>query len=182
MNWEAIGAIGEVAGAIGVILTLAYLAVQIRQNTRQMERSERAARGAAYQDVLSNLQTFLTPIGADGELAEIIRRGLVDLSQLSESEFFRFNWLLGGYMTNLDNVYYQYCDGVVSEARWQMMLSGLRYFIRAPGFYSWWTDWDDSTVGPEFAAAIHKEVQAIWGDSEKPQTDSLAVHLSHKLD
>ena len=36
MNWEAIGAVGEVAGAIGVIATLLYLAAQIRQNTRAM--------------------------------------------------------------------------------------------------------------------------------------------------
>ena len=34
MNWEAIGAVGELLGAIGVIVTLGYLAVQIRQNTR----------------------------------------------------------------------------------------------------------------------------------------------------
>ena len=32
MNWEAIGAIGELLGAIGVIATLGYLAFQIRQN------------------------------------------------------------------------------------------------------------------------------------------------------
>ena len=36
MNWEAIGAVGEVLGAVGVILTLGYLAVQIRQNTAMM--------------------------------------------------------------------------------------------------------------------------------------------------
>ena len=36
MNWESIGAIGEVLGAIGVIATLLYLSVQIRQNTRAM--------------------------------------------------------------------------------------------------------------------------------------------------
>ena len=69
MDWDAIGALAELAGAIGVILSLVYLAVQIRQNTAQMERSERAARGAAYQGVLSNLQVFLTPVGADSELA-----------------------------------------------------------------------------------------------------------------
>jgi hypothetical protein len=33
MNWDAIGAIGEVVGALGVVVTLAYLAIQIRQNT-----------------------------------------------------------------------------------------------------------------------------------------------------
>jgi hypothetical protein len=34
MNWEALGAIAEALGAVGVILTLAYLAQQIRQNNR----------------------------------------------------------------------------------------------------------------------------------------------------
>ena len=33
MNWDAIGAIAEVVAAIGVILTLIYVAIQIRQNT-----------------------------------------------------------------------------------------------------------------------------------------------------
>jgi hypothetical protein len=36
VNWDAIGAIGEVLGAVGVIITLVYLSVQLRQNTRAM--------------------------------------------------------------------------------------------------------------------------------------------------
>jgi len=34
MNWEAIGAIANVLAAVGVIATLIYLAIQIRQNTK----------------------------------------------------------------------------------------------------------------------------------------------------
>ena len=34
MNWQAIGAAGEVLGAIAVLLTLIYLTLQIRQNTK----------------------------------------------------------------------------------------------------------------------------------------------------
>ena len=30
MNWDAIGAVGEIVGAIAVVVTLAYLAVQVR--------------------------------------------------------------------------------------------------------------------------------------------------------
>ena len=37
MNWEAIGAIGEIVGAAGVIVTLLYLASQLRQNTRALQ-------------------------------------------------------------------------------------------------------------------------------------------------
>ena len=37
MNWEAIGAIAELTGALAVFLTLVYLAVQIRQNTKALQ-------------------------------------------------------------------------------------------------------------------------------------------------
>ena len=33
MNWEAIGAIGEIVGAISVLVTLIFLILQIQQNT-----------------------------------------------------------------------------------------------------------------------------------------------------
>ena len=44
MNWEALGAIGETVGAIGVILTLGYLALQIRQNSRQIVQNTQSLR------------------------------------------------------------------------------------------------------------------------------------------
>ena len=37
MNWEAIGAVGETVGALAVLVTLVYLAVQIRQNTKAVQ-------------------------------------------------------------------------------------------------------------------------------------------------
>ena len=36
VDWEAIGAVGEILSAVGVIVTLAYLATQMRQNTRAL--------------------------------------------------------------------------------------------------------------------------------------------------
>jgi hypothetical protein len=39
MDWNAIGAIGEIIGALAVFLTLVYLALQIRQNTKAIQAS-----------------------------------------------------------------------------------------------------------------------------------------------
>ncbi len=39
MNWEAIGAVGEIVGALAVVLSLIYLAIQVRQNSN-MARAE----------------------------------------------------------------------------------------------------------------------------------------------
>ena len=51
MNWDAIGAIGEIVGAIAVIVTIGYLALQMRRNTRSV-------RSAAAQQILEGLAEF----------------------------------------------------------------------------------------------------------------------------
>ena len=47
MNWEAIGAISQMIGALAVVVSLVYLALQIRQNTKQLEQNERVSRAAS---------------------------------------------------------------------------------------------------------------------------------------
>ena len=39
MNWDAIGAVGEIVGAFAVVVSLIYLALQIRQ-TREHAKLE----------------------------------------------------------------------------------------------------------------------------------------------
>lgn len=42
MHWQALGAIGELGGAIGVVATLVYLSIQIRQNSAVTKAQTRA--------------------------------------------------------------------------------------------------------------------------------------------
>ncbi len=44
MNWDALGAIAELLGAVGVIASLLYLGRQIRQSTKQSFASSYQAR------------------------------------------------------------------------------------------------------------------------------------------
>jgi len=38
MNWDAVGAIAEVAGVLGIVISLVYVGVQVRQNTMQLRQ------------------------------------------------------------------------------------------------------------------------------------------------
>ena len=49
MDWEAIGAVGEVLGALAVLASLIYLARQIRQNTQMMKSTVRQQINAVSQ-------------------------------------------------------------------------------------------------------------------------------------
>jgi hypothetical protein len=78
MNWEAIGAVGEILGAAGVIITLVYLAGQLRQNTR-------ALRSESYQhwnEVASSYAQFTAQYAV--ELSEI--EELSSLDQLTPEQ------------------------------------------------------------------------------------------------
>ena len=71
MNWEAIGAVGEILGAIGVIATLGYLAAQIRQNTR----SSRDAASRASFDTVTRINLMLVE---NPEVADLAVRARFD--------------------------------------------------------------------------------------------------------
>ncbi len=52
MNWDAIGAIGEIVNAAAVVMTLAYLAVQVRYARDEARRSMREARADSTREVV----------------------------------------------------------------------------------------------------------------------------------
>ena len=49
MSIIELGALGEFLGAIAVVATLAYLAIQVRQSKELLERNQKLAIGQAYQ-------------------------------------------------------------------------------------------------------------------------------------
>jgi hypothetical protein len=61
MNWDALGAMGELFGALAVVLTLGYLAVQIRQNSDGMKV-------AAKLDIEKNFNEYTSYAKSDQAL------------------------------------------------------------------------------------------------------------------
>ena len=62
MNWEAIGAIAELLGAVGVIASLVYLATQIRHSREQMRENTRALQAGTYTEWIGKTScVFRTP-------------------------------------------------------------------------------------------------------------------------
>ena len=69
MNWEAIGAIGEIVGALAVVLTLAYLAIQVRHAKEAAADTNRLERSQGVRDIM--LATSI-----DSDFREIVSKGL----------------------------------------------------------------------------------------------------------
>ena len=108
MNWDAIGAIGEILGAVAVVATLFYLSYQIRQSTR-------SARASSRQILIDTFYDHSWKMGSDAELNTIIRAGLSDFDALSDEDKFRFNNLIARFEGNLYNGILLYEDGLLDE-------------------------------------------------------------------
>ncbi len=108
MNWEAIGAIGEILGAIGVIVTLAYLAVQIRQNTQ-------VTRASTAQQMTDNWVSINLFIAQNGEL---VARSLTD-PELTPGEIHSVLGYWRSLFHQWSNNHYQYSQGVLDDELFQ---------------------------------------------------------------
>jgi hypothetical protein len=90
MNWEAIGAVGEVAGAIGVIATLLYLTIQIRA-------SSQATEAQASANLSVEMERLLVALSQNDALANAMvnaRKG----EPLTEVEALKLQYWFGGLL------------------------------------------------------------------------------------
>ena len=71
MNWEAIGAIGELVGGVAVIATLIYLAIQVKHSKALLERNESIALSQMFQ-ARADARTNVVLAQAQSGKAELI--------------------------------------------------------------------------------------------------------------
>lgn len=83
MSIQDLGAVGELVAAIATVATLLYLAIQIRQNNRNLEESTSASVNQGWASINSRLSS-------DPQFAEIFIRGREDLGALDPVELERF--------------------------------------------------------------------------------------------
>lgn len=111
MNWDAISAIAELLGALAVIVTLIYLAVQLRQQntvTKAQIEQQRADSVIQLATVLSITENRIlyTKVVLDRSLTP---------ADLSEEENIHLKIILSPLRANFENTYQQFQSGYISE-------------------------------------------------------------------
>ena len=127
MTINELGSIGEVISALAVVVTLWYLAVQIRQNTHAMEEGRRLALAQTYQVRADALQNMLVQ-AADSQyigplITKLTQQGYPEdvsaLDRLSPDERGRFRQWQIAQQTHWDNMFFQYQQGYLDEEYYQ---------------------------------------------------------------
>jgi len=130
MNWDAIGAIGEIIGAMAVVASLAYLASQIRMQNRE-------ARLAGAHDILVGFRESLQAFTV-GDLHELFAKANEEYDSLSNAEIIR---LMGGLLPILrlwEEAYIQNDQGRLEDRVWEGINSQYSAYLNYPAISRVW--------------------------------------------
>ena len=151
MNWDAIGAIGEIVGSFVVLITLIYLAQQIKQNTRSQTI-------ATYESAMSGYNVVNAFVAGDVESCSIWRRGLVEHASLNEDEVVRFDFMVRYYTNHVYKLFRLYENGALPEAEWANTVDEAKQMFQSPQcaefklnndyFADLWVEMDSRNLNP----------------------------------
>ena len=127
VNWEAIGAIGQIVGAIAVVVSLIYVAREIRTNAR-------SARVSSLHDI----NRWFGEIVTHPDVRELYYRGIHDFESLKGADIVGFAQLMTQAFYIFQELYYQQLDGHLDERMWGTTLAAMRDFNGYPGVQAWW--------------------------------------------
>lgn len=126
MNWEAIAAVGELVGAIAVMITFIYLAVQIRQNTTAVATS-------TYESVMTGFNDINIIVASNPALATLLDRGCQDPDTLDAEDMVQFNFLLRCYANQWWKLFKLHERGSLPGTEWSVFAREAAQFLDQPG-------------------------------------------------
>ena len=158
MSIIELGALGEFLGSIGVIATLVYLAIQIRQNTHSLDESRRLAMAQTYEARAYRVDDFMREQAESPYLGIHEKYRVEGLGALASEEQARVRFRASANLFRFDNFHYQYEQGFLDDEYYE---STFKQVVRrlAPQ----WKEFDLPDFGrPSF----HAEVERILSTSE----------------
>ena len=149
MNWNAIAAVGEIVAALAVLISVLYLARQIRQ-------SALASVSDLHQGISQSYQGANELLAGSPDLADIVVRGATSRSDLSQAEQLRFDSLMTNFFNITENLHRQESSrNLFTSQRSELIAATVRKRLVFPGVSEWWSENTD-----DFSAEFVQWVEA----------------------
>ncbi len=132
MTIAELGALGEFVASFGVLITLIYLAIQMRQNTK-------AVRLSTAHAVTEELQDMFSLLTSDEGLCDVFIEAAQN-EELSGVTRVRFNTFMSNVVRVYENAYLQNRDQAVNTDHWAGIVRMMIDVTAMPAFASYWED------------------------------------------
>ena len=172
MNWEAVSALGQIVGAIAVVISVIYLAVQVRSSARQ-------TRLASMRSMSDAFNQWLQSLAENPQLGDLWYRGMRDFDSLQGGDLARYSALMDHQFRIYEDMYYQKVEGHLDPRVWRGFEAPMRDIIAYPGVQAWWhsrshwfsRDFGDFICGLEHAAGAPGLYREQAAKTKSPASD-----------
>ena len=131
MDLDSLAKLSEFVGGIVLIISLVYLAYQLRQNTQSL-RTENYAR------VLERMSAVQAQLSINPDIHHVFMVGAEDPARLTRAERVRFSWALYELFGAGEFMFHQARENALPAAVWARWEAAIGWWLSHPGMRAWW--------------------------------------------
>lgn len=151
-NLRQLADLAQVFGAIGVIISLIYLATEVRQNTK-------ALRSGTFQNMTAQSLQMRSYAINDSAFVHFQLKGAESPDSLTAYERRRWSYYVGAAFRTFENIHYQYASGMLDSELWQGYDRTIRGLVAQPGYERWYRANND-----QFSAGFQHYIAGVLSD------------------
>jgi hypothetical protein len=126
-DWASIGSL---ISGVAVLISLIYLALQVRQAERNQQASIRQGRATRVVDIIL--------AAGDPSYANALSKGIAGAVDITPAEFSQFTAIYGAFLASAEDTFLQHKEGLLSEAVFASFRESWRQTLAQPGVRALW--------------------------------------------
>lgn len=143
--------IGDLVASTVVVVSVIYLAIQVRQNSRLLRAS------AIQSAALNTAEGFVSTVAQSPDTAAVVVKGLQNISSLSPGESAQFSALLFLIFNEVQGAYLLNQEKVLPESLWQSRASIATFYLATSGGIEAWRTWR-KLLDCDFVSYVEQEL------------------------
>ena len=159
---QNLGNLGEFVGAIGVVISLVYLARQMIQNTQSV-------RAASFNAMVQNSIRLLEHAFRDSEFAAFLARAELNPEVLTPEERVRWDAYMTAVYRHFGNLQFSHRVGTLDHEMWAAYRATLKAHLRTPSWAAWF-EVNRHLFSASLGTQVDDTIREIAAESGQPET------------
>jgi len=158
MSLEQLSYLAQIVASLGVILSLIFVGLQIRQQTAELQRNE-------HNSTMAQWTAIRMAIAQHRDIAELMTAGLAGTKALDEADRLRLDMLLNEYAWASFHIWDRTQRGVFPPGTFEISCAQFVVLLRTPFGAEWWKTASRYGLIPPFTADVDAMLARDGGEA-----------------
>jgi len=164
---QLLGNYGEFVGAIAVVVTLAYLAVQVKQSRLSLDANTKAMRGQVVSEVMHSAIAYLQMFTQRDDVSELYVRFHAD-EALDSTQLTVMDATISAMFIARQHEFFQWKQGLLDEKVFKALRHVILTTLACENGRHWWQHEGSHLFSREFV----EYVDELWRESSSEDLQS----------